>query len=234
MHRHYNVNAGKKALTVSQKERKAAIEKAKQHDAFRTPRYVFRHLIEQHPYLFTPKRTERILDPSAGDGRYIAMLIKEFGLNKVGHCLVDIRKSELKVWEAKTILTGCVKRIGNFFEQKTRGRFTMAITNPPFRHSKAFIEKMLDSVVDGGIVIVFEKLAFLGGQNRAAWLDKDMPLKYTIIIPYRIAFDIDGVVQSDPPMYCFAFYVFQKGFEGEARIRYIHKEEKSVVKRKKK
>lgn len=224
MHRHYNINADKKLVTKKEKRRKEAIEKAKKHDAFRTPRYVFRHLIEQHPYLFKRKHTERILDPSAGDGRYIAMLIKEFGLNKVGHCLMDIRPEEMPVWEAKGLLTGCVKRTANFLKQtKTDGRFTMAITNPPFRFSRAFVEKMLASVVDGGYVIIFEKLAFQGGQDRADWLKKSVPHKYTIIIPYRIAFDIDGVNQSDPPMYCFAWYVFQKGFDGEAKIRYVEK-----------
>lgn len=89
------------------------------------------------------------------------------------------------------------------------------ITNPPFNIAREVIEKSLRDIKKGGEVIMLLRLNFLGAQKRKEFWNK-VPLKQVYVLSKRPCF-ING--KSDSIEY--AWFVFEKGFIGEAGIKVI-------------
>ena len=95
------------------------------------------------------------------------------------------------------------------------------LTNPPYKYAEEFVEKALEIQANGYYIIMFLKIQFLEGQKRKK-LFKKYPPKYVYINSSRQTCYINGNMDkkiSSPICYC--WFVWQKGFKGEPKIRWI-------------
>lgn len=101
---------------------------------------------------------------------------------------------------------------------------TSVITNPPYKHAREFIERSLEISNIG--VAMFLKIQFLEGQSRKEWF-KNSPLKYVYVFSKRQDPLRDGM-EFNPKTrkkwgstMCFAWFVWEQGYDGEPTIRWI-------------
>jgi len=192
-------------------------------EVFRTPSRVYEDFFAFRKRFWT---NARIFDPSAGDGRMIRYL-KEQGNRQSCH-LSDIRQSESTSWSKNKLLrTQCTQSVGDFLKSRVQNtlreqdKFDGAVTNPPFSLSIPFVEKMLRHVVDGGQVCILQKLQWLGTQNRSGWLKYIAPIKTTLVIPYRICWEIDERPENKADNCEYAWFCFEKGYKGRNTVDWL-------------
>ena len=111
----------------------------------------------------------------------------------------------------------------NFLEHTYDRTFTNVITNPPFKYMREFVEKSLEISIDK--VIMFGKIQFLEGQRRKEFLENS-PLKYVYVFserqnPMRNGSPVDENGKKWSSTMCFAWYVWEKGYEGEPIVRWL-------------
>ena len=111
----------------------------------------------------------------------------------------------------------------NFLEHTYGRTFTNVITNPPFKYMREFVEKSLEISTDK--VIMFGKIQFLEGQRRKEFLENS-PLKYVYVFserqnPMRNGSPVDENGKKWSSTMCFAWYVWEKGYEGEPIVRWL-------------
>ena len=98
------------------------------------------------------------------------------------------------------------------------------ITNPPFKYAREFIEKGLRQSYKG--VAMFLKIQFLEGKARKEFF-KNTPLKYVYVFSGRQDPMRDGLALNPATnkkwggTTCFAWYVWEKGYEGEPILKWI-------------
>lgn len=102
-------------------------------------------------------------------------------------------------------------------------KYDNIITNPPFKLAKEFIMKALE--YSNSKVIMFAKIQLLEGISR-----KDMflntPLKFVYVFssrqnPLRNGSPVDENGKKWASTMCFAWYVWEHGYDGEPIIRWI-------------
>lgn len=108
-----------------------------------------------------------ILDPCAGGDAvslmsYPTALLK-FDPVKYVHT-VDIRPDSRALIKADYLTLDCKDKVD------------VIITNPPFNLALPIIQKALNDVRPGGLVVMLLRLNFFGSQERSAWFEKHMPL----------------------------------------------------------
>jgi len=64
---------------------------------------------------------------------------------------------------------------GNYLAADCKNNYDVIITNPPFNIALDIIKKALDDVKTNGLVIMLQRLNFLGSQTRSAWFKQNMP-----------------------------------------------------------
>ena len=152
----------------------------------------------------------RILEPSAGAGHIMRVLNERYSsAHVIGRDLIDRGNPEIET--------------GVDFLTTTRDEyFDYVITNPPFAIAREFIDKSL-AISDK--VFIFAKLQFLEGRARKEWFST-VPLKYVYVYSYRAnpwrngeSRDSNGKKWSSTM--AFAWYVFDKEYQGEPIIRWI-------------
>jgi len=89
------------------------------------------------------------------------------------------------------------------------------ITNPPFNIAQQIIERALVDVIEGGEVIMLLRLNFLGAQKRKTFWDF-APLKHIYVLSKRPCF-----INNKSDSIEYAWFVFERGYEGEAAIEVI-------------
>jgi len=215
----------RREITPEEKKARARkmklIKRATREQTFRTPYWIFKYLIKLYPHYFKG----RVLDPAAGDGRYIKALIKHFKHKE--YRMLELRNEEKAAWKINGLYDKLGKqncRIVDFFDYDDPKLFDNAVTNPPFTMSILFIKKMLKHVKKGGHVTILEKHSFDTGEKRSLELDS-LPLKEIIVMPFRITFEIDGLKSSElqSATYCHSFFVFKKGYSGPVTRTFYHK-----------
>ena len=95
------------------------------------------------------------------------------------------------------------------------------ITNPPYKFAAEFVEHSLDISTDSVKVAMFLKLTFLEGGKRKRLFDKYPPQK---IYVFRNRIDCwkNGQKPDKPSRaVCYAWFVWQKGFDGVPQIAWI-------------
>ena len=111
----------------------------------------------------------------------------------------------------------------NFLEHTYDRTFTNVITNPPFKYMREFVEKSLEISTDK--VIMFGKIQFLEGQRRKDFLENS-PLKYVYVFserqnPMRNGSPVDENGNKWSSTMCFAWYVWEKSYQGEPVVRWL-------------
>lgn len=94
------------------------------------------------------------------------------------------------------------------------------ITNPPYRHAQAFVEKALSIVSPGMKVIMFLKIQFLEGKRRKKMFLKQPP-KVVYISSSRLLCGKNGVFKGSSAV-AYAWFVWVKGFKSEPVIRWFN------------
>ena len=97
------------------------------------------------------------------------------------------------------------------------------ITNPPYKFATEFVLKALEKVREGGKVAMFLKLTFLEGQERYTKLFKEKPPKTIYVYVKRIACGKNGIFEGTSAV-CYAWFVWEKGFEGKPSLSWIENE----------
>ena len=97
------------------------------------------------------------------------------------------------------------------------------ITNPPFKFAQEFIEKGLE--VASKYVIMFAKIQFLEGKSRKEFFAKNPP-KYVYVHssrvnPLRNGSEVDENGKKWSSTMCFAWFVFEKNYNGETIVRWL-------------
>lgn len=141
----------------------------------------------------------------------------------MGHISKVLQNYFEEVYSSDLIDRGCGYDITDFLHYTGDKKVDWVITNPPFKHAREFIEKAL-SVSNKGVAM-FLKIQFLEGLGRKQFL-QDSPLKYVYVFSKRQViftggeeFDDNGKRRANTM--CFAWFVWEHGYEGEPIIRWI-------------
>lgn len=99
------------------------------------------------------------------------------------------------------------------------------ITNPPYKYAKEFVEHAIKSITDGHRVAMFLKLQFLEGKTRRELFDK-YPPKYVYVSSSRIncckGGDFSAKQRKDNSALAYAWFIWEKPFEGETIVRWFN------------
>jgi len=180
-------------------------------DYYVTPRWLIEDFLaafaENNILGCIPGENPRVLDPSAGgcdkyEMSYPTVLEKEGFLVESW----DIRNDSRAEIRGRDFLTTPSALLPTF---------DMIITNPPFKLAQEFTEKALDMVDDHGLVIMLQRLNWLGSQKRKPmW--QSLPLAAVYVHSKRPGFNPEKPSQTDSTEY--AHFVFCKGYPAAAEI----------------
>lgn len=166
-------------------------------DFYRTPEHATRALLEKESFEGT------IWEPACGDGAISILL----GKNVIS---TDLYKRGFGTPHVDFLrCIGCP-----IFPDQ----INHIITNPPYKLAQEFIEHAL-KIVDGKVAMLL-KLNFLEGQRRKSfWLTS--PLKSVYVFSKRLSFDKGTEKGKGKGLLAYAWYVWDKNYEGKATIDWI-------------
>lgn len=99
------------------------------------------------------------------------------------------------------------------------------VTNPPYKYAKEFVLKALELLPDEGCCYMFLKLTFLEGKARFADLYSKFPPKTIYVFSERVNCakngDFEKLKGSGGSAVAYAWFVWEKGYEGKTLIRWI-------------
>lgn len=95
------------------------------------------------------------------------------------------------------------------------------ITNPPYRFAQEFCERALAVVPEGHKVAMFLKLTFLEGKRRQR-LYAQHPPQTVYVFSSRVCCGRNGQFDPARNAVAYAWFVWQKGFQGVPRIQWIN------------
>lgn len=143
-----------------------------------------------------------VLEPCCGGGHLSEVLTKH-GFQVKSTDLIDRGYGEVKDFFSYTKWSGDV------------------ITNPPYKLALEFVEHALKIIDTGNKVAMFLKLTFLETKKRRVFFEKHPP-KYVYVCSGRIDCWGNGDESVTSKAIAYAWYVWEKGFKGEPRIRWIN------------
>ncbi len=176
-------------------------------DYYVTPHWLIEDFLaafsENCRFNFDEQAYPRILDPSAGGCEQYPMSYPTV-LEKHGFTVDswDIRE------DSRASLT-CVDFLSVNTNRQVALPYDMIITNPPFNQAQAFTEHALEMVCEGGLVIMLQRLNWLGSQKRKSMWQK-LPLAAVYVHSKRPGFDPQKPSKTDSTEY--AHFVFCKGY----------------------
>lgn len=175
-------------------------------DYYVTPHWLIEDFLaafaENNMLVCSPDEYPRVLDPSAGGCDKYPMSYPTV-LEQEGFIVEswDIRE------DSRANLTGV--NFLNVPSYESR-KYDMIITNPPFNLAQEFTEHALDMVCECGLVIMLQRLNWLGSQKRKPMWQK-LPLAAVYVHSKRPGFDPQKPSKTDSTEY--AHFVFCKGYE---------------------
>ena len=99
------------------------------------------------------------------------------------------------------------------------------LTNPPYAIAKDFVSHSLDLLNDGQYCMMFLKTTFLEGKKRYSELFSKHPPKYIFQFVSRVLCAKNGDFQKmrdgGGSAVSYAWYVWEKGYQGDTIIRWI-------------
>lgn len=99
------------------------------------------------------------------------------------------------------------------------------ITNPPYKYATSFIYKALEIIPEGNKVAMFLKIQFLEGKARKELFTKHPP-KVIYVSSSRLLCakngDFDKMRKSGGSAVAYAWFVWEKGFNGDPIIKWIN------------
>ncbi|MBB1333886.1 MULTISPECIES: SAM-dependent DNA methyltransferase [unclassified Pseudoalteromonas] len=178
-------------------------------DYYVTPHWLIEDFLaafaENNILVCSPDENPRVLDPSAGGCEKYPMsyptVLEKHGFN-------------VNSWDIREDSRAKDKCI-DFLAVKPFAPYDMIITNPPFNKAQEFTEHALEMVFDGGLVIMLQRLNWLGSQKRKPmW--QSLPLAAVYVHSKRPGFDPEKPSKTDSTEY--AHFVFCKGYENAPEL----------------
>tara|TARA_R110000744_G_scaffold5676_3_gene20169 strand:+ start:431 stop:1066 length:636 start_codon:yes stop_codon:yes gene_type:complete len=175
---------------------------------------------------------ERFLDVLKEDGVELNSLIWEPACGK-GHISEVLTKKGFNVLSSDIVKRGFfgAKQL-DFLEAAPRHVLSASIgswwkgdiiTNPPFKFALGFIERAMERLEVGGKLLLLLPLRYLETKQRFHLFQK-FPLKFIYVYSYRIDIGKGGVFNGGNAVaYC--WFVWEKGFDGEAVVRFISRKD---------
>ena len=175
-------------------------------DYYVTPHWLIEDFLaafsENCRFNFDEQAYPLMLDPSAGGCDKYEMsyptVLEKHGFN-------------VNSWDIREDSRANLKGV-NFLNVPTyeSRKYDMIITNPPFNVAQEFTEHALEMVKEGGLVIMLQRLNWLGSQKRKPMWQK-LPLAAVYVHSKRPGFDPQKPSKTDSTEY--AHFVFCKGYE---------------------
>ena len=189
-----------KHLTGTSLSGMSVSRKRVEHDYYATPPESTIALLEREKF------SGYILEPCCGEG-HISEVLKDYGYDVISNDLIDRGYGEYNVDYLKA----------------DKLKADNVITNPPFKYAKEFIEKSLHDTT--GKVAMFCKIQLLEGVSRSKMFE-NTPLKTVYVFtkrqsPFRNGSSTDENGKKWASTICFAWFVWQHGYEGKPIIEWI-------------
>ena len=101
--------------------------------------------------------------------------------------------------------------------------YPVILTNPPYSLATEFIEHALDILPDGGVYIALMNITYLCGQKRYETIYSKGTLREVYLFKKRIECwrNNDRETYGGKSMVDFAWYVFQKGYNGQPTLYWL-------------
>ena len=183
-------------------------------DFYETPSAVTKAFLEASGW---ESKTGVIWDPAAGNGAIIDVINNM--LPGVITLTSDIKTRQRKLDHEGDFLQH------NWPEEKPWLIYKDIITNPPFSHAQAFVEKALELV--GGDVVMLLRLAFLETMQRRALFERKH-LREVWVSSKRIHFTSPYLAQREQETgkksnsgMAMAWFIFNRNFNGDPVIKWI-------------
>lgn len=198
----------KRTLTGTSLSGMSTTRKRVENDFYATPFEAVRKILDK------VELKGSILEPACGQGHISKVLMEYYPNNEI--VSTDLVEREDKF---NCNLQGGI----DFLKHNFKRRFDNVITNPPFSLAKEFIEKSLE--ISNDKVIVFAKIQLLESEKRRKLLE-NAPLKYVYVFtnrvnPMRNGEPLDENGKKWSSTMCFAWFVFEKHYDGEPMIRWL-------------
>jgi len=147
-----------------------------------------------------------VLEPASGQGHIVKCL-----------------DTTQPIYSTDLVFRGFGKGGVDFLTEEYADTFATVITNPPFNLFQEFAEKALRIATKK--VIMFGKLQALEGQKRATFMENS-PLKTVYVFkarqnPLRNGSPVDEKGKPWASTMAFAWYVWEKGYQGSPIIKWI-------------
>lgn len=154
------------------------------HDAYDTPRWAVRRLLEA--VSFRPNL--RLLEPCAGRGNIIREFDAHMGANGgLSHrwTAVDIRHEVIR--DLVEIPSVHSASHSDFLKLEPNASFDVVLSNPPYSNAMQFVQACWPWASQ---VVLLLRLNFLASARRAEWMRANMPDIY--VLPNRPSFRPEG------------------------------------------
>ncbi|MBU1431687.1 hypothetical protein KKF91_14175 [Myxococcota bacterium] len=165
-------------------------------DFYATPPWAAEALL---PYLQRELASGLVLEPSAGDGALLRVLMS------AGVACERLRGVELRadgVARVKALGVACERADFLKWQPEPRETPRLIITNPPFNLAFEFAQRAVQLIDGRGAVALLVRLGWLASVRRAAW-HREHPAD-VYVLPRRPSFTSDG--KSDASDYCWWVY----------------------------
>lgn len=151
-----------------------------------------------------------VWEPACGQG-HLSKVLEEYGHRVLSTDLVDRGYGQTGIDFCDDFLIN----LSEYFEGDI-------LTNPPFKLAEQFVEKGMERLrYPGNRLILFLKIQFLEGKKRKKLFAK-YPPKYVYLHSERQLCSRNAEFEKyNAATLFFAWYVWEKGFNGETIIRWI-------------
>lgn len=150
-----------------------------------------------------------IVESSVGSGN-IAKVFEDKGCHITGYDIVD------RGWH-DTIVTDYLL-VDKLPECCDNG--CMIVENTPFKYTQEFVEHGLSLIKDGEYICSLQKIQFLESQDRKVFFGRTPP-KFVFVFSKRLNCYKGGDISRKGGMFCFCWFVFQKGYKGDTVVKWI-------------
>ncbi len=187
----------------------SVLERNTKNEVYRTPHYSFAPLLDYNPDWFVG----RGYDPSAGDGRMIAEIVKRGNTSQM--YANDIREEERALMQQN--IPNAHITIGDYMMDLTPPDVDFFISNPPFTLAVDFVKKARPHV--SGPIMILQSVAWQGTGKRSEWL-KTSGLAYVLNLAKRPKWEVDvGIAHSN--IWDFSWYVFLPDYTDLPRMDWL-------------
>ncbi len=177
-----------------------ALEERQKEDYYATAPRAAELLLEVEPEL------SNIWECACGEG-HLAEVFRKAGKLNLATDIVDRGYGD------------CIR---DFLDENIAGYVGDIVTNPPYKYAKEFVEKALEIVPNEHKVCMFLKVTFLEGKARKEFFKK-YPPKIVYVCSGRIPCAKNGDFDKYPSSaVAYAWYVWEKGYQGQTVIRWIN------------